>query len=131
MDKRPIAIPRQAGLYVRQAREEQGLTRDQLAERSAVSKRTLASLELGDSKGVQLDKLLSVLGALGLGLYVGEVPEGSASTPRQKRGGASAGADSLNQSYNDLLRSMLSTDGIGDDVELFIAGGERSMNGRD
>ena len=67
MSDTPLDIPRQAGIYVRSAREERGLTRDQLAQRAGVSKRMLASLELGDSAGVRLDKLMAVLGALGLG----------------------------------------------------------------
>lgn len=65
-----ISIPRQAGIYVRRARESQGLTRVQLARKSGVSERSLASLELGDAEGIRLDKLLLVLGALGLTLRV-------------------------------------------------------------
>ena len=68
MDTLPITTPRQAGIYVRQAREAQGLTRAALAKTASVSERLLASLELGDATGIRLDKLLAVFGALGLAL---------------------------------------------------------------
>lgn len=66
----PVDIPRQAGQYVRVAREAAGLTRAQLAENCGVSERLLASLELGDATGIRLDKLLAVLHAVGLSLSV-------------------------------------------------------------
>ena len=68
MDTLPITTPRQAGIYVRQARESQGITRAALAKKAGVSERLLASLELGDATGIRLDKLLAVFGALGLAL---------------------------------------------------------------
>lgn len=68
MDTLPITTTRQAGIYVRQAREAQGLTRAVLAKKAGVSERLLASLELGDATGIRLDKLLAVFGALGLAL---------------------------------------------------------------
>ena len=68
MDTLPITTPRQAGIYVRQAREAQGLTRAALAKKAGVSERLVASLELGDATGIRLDKLLAVFGALGLAL---------------------------------------------------------------
>lgn len=68
MDTLPITTPRQAGIYVRQAREAQGLTRAVLAKKAGVSERLLASLELGDATGIRLDKLLAVFDALGLAL---------------------------------------------------------------
>lgn len=68
MDTLPITTPRQAGIYVRQARESQGLTRAVLAKKAGVSERLLASLELGDATGIRLDKLLAIFNALGLAL---------------------------------------------------------------
>lgn len=68
MDTLPITTPRQAGIYVRQARETQGLTRAALAKKAGVSERLLASLELGDATGIRLDKLLAIFNALGLAL---------------------------------------------------------------
>ncbi|MBM6942168.1 helix-turn-helix domain-containing protein, partial [Collinsella intestinalis] len=73
----PVTIPRQAGIYVRRAREAQGLTRRQLAEAARVSERLLAALELGDAPGIGLDKLLAVLDALGLSLEVRGCPKAS------------------------------------------------------
>lgn len=66
MDTLPITTPRQAGIYVRQAREPQGITRTALAKKAGVSERLLASLELGDATGIRLDKLLAIFNALGL-----------------------------------------------------------------
>ena len=66
MDTLPITTPRQAGIYVRQAREAQGLTRAALANKAGVSERLLASLELGDATGI---RLLTVFNALGIGLF--------------------------------------------------------------
>ena len=66
MDTLPITTPRQAGIYVRQARETQGLTRATLAKKAGVSERLLASLELGDATGIRLDKLLAIFDALEL-----------------------------------------------------------------
>lgn len=68
MDTLPITTPRQAGIYVRQARESQEITRAALAKKAGVSERLLASLELGDATGIRLDKLLAIFNALGLAL---------------------------------------------------------------
>ena len=76
MDTLPITTPRQAGIYVRQAREAQGITRATLAKKAGVSERLLASLELGDATGIRLDKLLKVFDALGLTLAAqGDITE--------------------------------------------------------
>lgn len=76
MDTLPITTPRQAGIYVRQAREAQGLTRAALAKKAGVSERLLASLELGDATGIRLDKLLVIFDTLGLALAAqGDITE--------------------------------------------------------
>ena len=85
MDTMPISAPRQAGIYVRRAREAQGLTRAQLAAAAGVSERLLASLELGDATGIRLDKLLAVFDALGLSLAAqGEKIASPAAAPVSK-----------------------------------------------
>lgn len=82
MDILPITTPRQAGIYVRQAREAQGITRAVLAKKAGVSERLLASLELGDAAGIRLDKLLAVFGALGLALAAqGDIDESKNEQP--------------------------------------------------
>lgn len=82
MDTLPITTPRQAGIYVRQARETQGLTRAVLAKKAGVSERLLASLELGDATGIQLDKLLAIFDALGLVLAAqGDIDEAKNERP--------------------------------------------------
>lgn len=82
MDTLPITTPRQAGIYVRQAREAQGITRAALAKQAGVSERLLASLELGDATGIRLDKLLAVFNALGLALAAqGDIDEAKNEQP--------------------------------------------------
>lgn len=82
MDTLPITTPRQAGIYVRQARETQELTRAALAKKAGVSERLLASLELGDATGIRLDKLLAVFNALGLALAAqGDIDEAKNEQP--------------------------------------------------
>lgn len=82
MDTLPITTPRQAGIYVRRARETQGLTRAVLAKKAGVSERLLASLELGDATGIRLDKLLAVFSALGLQLAAqGDIGEAKNERP--------------------------------------------------
>ena len=82
MDTLPITTPRQAGVYVRQAREAQGITRAALAKKAGVSERLLASLELGDATGIRLDKLLAVFNALGLALVAqGDIDEAKNEQP--------------------------------------------------
>lgn len=83
MASAPVDIPRQAGQYVRTAREAAGLTRAQLAEKCGVSERLLASLELGDATGIRLDKLLAILHAVGLSLSI----SGEALSTSDKRAG--------------------------------------------
>ena len=83
MDTLPITTPRQAGIYVRQAREAQGITRAALAKKAGVSERLLASLELGDATGIRLDKLLAVFNALDIGLFVQSV-NGSITSPAEQ-----------------------------------------------
>lgn len=82
MDTLPITTPRQAGIYVRQAREAQGITRAVLAKKAGVSERLLASLELGDATGIRLDKLLAVFNAIGLALVAqGDIDEAKNEQP--------------------------------------------------
>lgn len=82
MDTLPITTPRQAGIYVRQAREAQGLTRAALAKTASVSERLLASLELGDATGIRLDKLLTIFNALRLALAAqGDIGEAKNERP--------------------------------------------------
>ena len=82
MDTLPITTPRQAGVYVRQTREAQGLTRAALAKKAGVSERLLASLELGDATGIRLDKLLAIFNALGLALAAqGDIDEAKNERP--------------------------------------------------
>ena len=58
------------GYAIKDARSKLGMTQAQLAETAGISKRCLWSLELGQNPGVQLDKLLAVLKALGLDLSI-------------------------------------------------------------
>ncbi|WP_368501940.1 helix-turn-helix domain-containing protein [uncultured Olsenella sp.] len=68
---RQIHIPRQMGQAVRSRRLELGLTQRELADKAGVSERLVLSLEQGEATDIRLDKLLGILGSLGLSLYVG------------------------------------------------------------
>lgn len=120
MSDTPLDIPRQAGIYVRSAREERGLTRDQLAQRAGVSKRMLASLELGDSAGVRLDKLMAVLGALGLGLSLRQIGETKtvaschAKTDERPVRASSESSSAFVPPYDELLADFLANGGYGE-----------------
>ncbi|MBC2889890.1 helix-turn-helix domain-containing protein [Gordonibacter massiliensis (ex Traore et al. 2017)] len=65
------ATARFIGQTVRAQRKERRMTQRQLAQAAGVSERFIASLELGDSTGVRLDKLLDVLDPLDLALSIG------------------------------------------------------------
>ena len=68
------------GYAVKRRRAQLGMTQEQVARASGVSKRCVWSIELGENSGVQLDKLTSVLGVLGLDLVLAE---GDAPASRQ------------------------------------------------
>ena len=70
-----VTIPRQAGGVIRKARQEKSLTQEELAERAGVSTRLISSIELGDNPGIQLNKLISILCALDLSLYIGNAED--------------------------------------------------------
>jgi y4mF family transcriptional regulator len=57
------------GRVVRDARKEQGLTQEDLAGLTGVGRRFVSDLESGKDTA-QIGKVLLVLGALGVGLYV-------------------------------------------------------------
>ena len=58
------------GYAIKKQRAKLALTQAQVANAAGISKRCLWSLELGQNPGVQLDKLIAVLGVLGLDLQV-------------------------------------------------------------
>lgn len=58
----------QIGGLVRKVRKEKGLTQDDLANLAGVSKRLVVSLEAGTASGIGLDRLLSIMDALGVKL---------------------------------------------------------------
>ncbi len=75
MDTLPITTPRQAGIYVRQARETQGLTRATLAKRP-VFRAPACIARARDATGIRLDKLLAIFDALELALAAqGDISE--------------------------------------------------------
>lgn len=130
MSTLPIDTPRQAGLYVRRARERQGMTRAQTAQRAGVSERLLASLELGDATGIRLDKLLAVFSALDISLMAGgdliterqalapaasktsKVPLSSTIVGQTLNSPIPPTAKTMQQRYDDLYRSVLADMGI-------------------
>lgn len=85
------------GYAIKKQRATLGITQEQLANASGVSKRCIWSLELGQNAGVQLDKLCAVLEALGLDLVLKtkarrKSKTGAAKKPRTKTTSATANA---------------------------------------
>lgn len=75
-----IVTARQVGQNVRTQRKQLGLTQYQLAKQTGVSERSVVSLELGDATGMRLDKLLSILSALGLTMSIQPEEDGATLT---------------------------------------------------
>ena len=67
---------RQIGQMVRTRRKELGLTQRQLANQAGVSDRFIVALELGDSAGARIDKLMTVFTVLGITLEMNISEEG-------------------------------------------------------
>lgn len=80
-----IANSRAVGKEVRKRRRELKLTQGELAKASGVSQRLVASLELGDARGIQLNKLLQILDVLDMKMFV------EAGKSKQVRGTGQAG----------------------------------------
>ncbi len=101
-----IVTARQVGQNVRNQRKQLGLTQCQLAEQAGVSERSVVSLELGDATGMRLDKLLSILSALGLTMSIQpkEDDAGSTAPPNQKE---LAGAPSVTPSPHGPVLAFL------------------------
>ena len=67
-------VSKRVGRVLRKIREEQGLTRAQLSEKSTVSERQISAIELGE-KGPRLELLLRSLGASADQLFYPELSE--------------------------------------------------------
>ena len=65
-----IILPRNAGIAVRAKRKQLGMRQIDLAKSAGVSEKTIVSLETGFAPGIRLDKLMSILNALGLELSI-------------------------------------------------------------
>jgi len=61
------------GVAMHDARMRAGLTQEQLAERSGVSRRWIGAVEAGRRPGAEISRVFDVLRALGLGLSLAEV----------------------------------------------------------
>ena len=56
------------GRRVRLLRERRGLTQEELAERSGVSRSLIANLETGANRGLQIENAIKIADALGVSL---------------------------------------------------------------
>lgn len=61
---------RQLGAAIRQARTQAGLTQAELAELAGVSRALVSGVESGARPGAELQRVLAILRALGLGLVL-------------------------------------------------------------
>lgn len=69
MPKTKLQTSAEIGTLIRQARKQQGISQTVLAGLSSVGTRFISDLENGKGT-IQIQKLLNVLNALGLGLYI-------------------------------------------------------------
>ena len=77
------------------------MTQKQLAALAGISERLVRSIECGEARGIGLDKLLSVLAQLGLGLELCESPHAE-------------NGDSRDSAYDDLLHKAAVSWGYGE-----------------
>lgn len=66
---------REVGRRVRAGRKAAGLTQRELASRAGVSERLVRSVENGEARGVSIERVLSILAELGIGLELTDEPE--------------------------------------------------------
>ncbi len=72
-----LATVRDLGAAVRAARQEAGLSQQDLADRAGVPRQWVSRLETGSNPGAELRKVLDVLAALGLTVTLVPSPEPS------------------------------------------------------
>lgn len=61
---------REVGRLVRERRKALGMTQDMLARVAGVSRRSIVSLEIGETPGIRLNLLVGVFDALGMTMSV-------------------------------------------------------------
>lgn len=69
MKKEKLQSVQEIGALIRATRKEQGISQEQLAGVAATGTRFISDVENGKGT-IQVQKLLRVLNALGLGLYI-------------------------------------------------------------
>lgn len=104
MRQTPITHWTRLGTAVRDARREQGLSQQSLAEQAKVARSWLAKVEAGH-RSVELEPLLRLLSALGLRLSIGDAPPAEESTSTLKAGAREA--TSARRAAWDALRTQL------------------------
>lgn len=96
--------------YVKARRLSAEFTQKQLAEFAGVSERLIRSIEAGQTQGISLDKLQSVLSCLGLGLELSGIRDSCAKSK-------SSSASSYDEYEALLLKTVNSWGGNGDSHE--------------
>ncbi|MCF0104489.1 MAG: helix-turn-helix domain-containing protein [Eggerthellaceae bacterium] len=76
-----VTFSRDIGRKVRERRLQKSLTQKQLAEAAGVSERLIRSLEIGESQGISLEKLLNILQEVELCLELVESPSNRETSP--------------------------------------------------
>lgn len=69
MEPNKLKSVNEIGILIRDARKAQGISQEQLAGVAATGTRFISDLENG-KRTIQLSKVLRVLDALGLGMYI-------------------------------------------------------------
>lgn len=70
-----MTTERQLGAAIRHARIDAGLTQSELAQAAGVSRAFVSGLETSSRPGAELQRVLAILRALGLGIVLGRHEE--------------------------------------------------------
>ncbi len=76
-----LAVPSQLGPLLRAARKQARLSQEDLASRIGISQSRMSHMELNPGS-INLEQLLTILGALGLEIVIGSRPGSSARAPQ-------------------------------------------------
>lgn len=124
-----IEASRQIGAVVRNERTRQGLTQQQLAESADVSRALISRLEKGTATALYPEKLLAILGAIGLSLFIDESP---ANEPPSDKATRSPLSHTLSDAVNAVMKERndaLSSSALTDATRAALSLGEQAELG--
>lgn len=123
-----IETARQIGAAVRKERKRQGLTQQQLANVADVSRALISRLEKGAATALYPEKLLAVLDAVGLSLFIGDSQTDSFTSDRAQQTTSSRAAEDADRITPELRKSLEFADELQKKVQPnMLTGAQRVM----